>query len=139
MIEKYYNVCYYIDIKQSYLKQMKGRTDMNLLKDLKELAGEFAEVSILPCSDYRREANKKNTDIKDVFTIKIVHKDTKVGKGFQEHDMFTLADIMPSKYMSFFNQELKRLLANTKLYVVGCSECGNELMYNVMWNRNRGV
>ena len=126
MIEKYYNVCYYIDIKQSYLKQMKGRTDMNLLKDLKELAGEFAEVSILPCSDYRREANKKNTDIKDVFTIKIVHKDTKVGKGFQEHDMFTLADIMPSKYMSFFNQELKRLLANTKLYVVGCSECGNE-------------
>ena len=53
--------------------------------------------------------------------------------------MFTLADIMPSKYMDFFNRELKRLLANTKLYVIGCSECGNELMYNVMWNRNRGV
>lgn len=112
---------------------------MNLLKDLKELAGEFAEVSILPCSDYRKETNKKNADAKDVFTVKIVHKDTKVGKGFQNNDMFTLADIMPSKYMSFFNNELKRLLANTKLYVVGCSECGNELMYNVMWNRNRGV
>ena len=45
---------------------------MNLLKDLKELAGEFAEVSILPCSDYRREANKKNADVKDVFTVKIL-------------------------------------------------------------------
>ena len=112
---------------------------MNLLKDLKELAGEFAEVSIIPCSDYRKETNKKNTDIKDVFTVKIVHKDTKVGKGFQNNDMFTLADIMPSKYMDFFNKELKRLLANTKLYVIGCRECGNELMYNVMWNRNRGV
>ena len=53
--------------------------------------------------------------------------------------MFTLADIMPSKYMDFFNKELKRLLANTKLYVIGCSECGNELAYDIMWNRNRGV
>ena len=112
---------------------------MNLLKDLKELAGEFAEVSIIPCSDYRREENKKHADIKDVFTVKIVHKDTRVGKGFTEHNTFTLADIMPSKYMDFFNRELKRLLANTKLYVIGCSECGNELMYNVMWNRNRGI
>ena len=112
---------------------------MNLLKDLKELAGEFAEVSIIPCSDYRREENKKHADIKDVFTVKIVHKDTRVGKGFTEHNTFTLADIMPSKYMDFFNKELKRLLASTKLYVIGCSECGNELMYNVMWNRNRGV
>lgn len=112
---------------------------MNLLKDLKELAGEFAEVSIIPCSDYRREENKKHADVKDVFTVKIVHKDTRIGKGFTEHNTFTLADIMPSKYMDFFNNELKRLLANTKLYVIGCSECGNELMYNVMWNRNRGV
>ena len=112
---------------------------MNLLKDLKELAGEFAEVSIIPCSDYRREENKKHADVKDVFTVKIVHKDTRVGKGFTEHNTFTLADIMPSKYMDFFNNELKRLLANTKLYVIGCSECGNELMYNVMWNRNRGI
>ena len=112
---------------------------MNLLKDLKELAGEFAEVSIIPCSKYRREANKKNADVKDVFTVKIVHKDTKVGTGFQKNDMFTLANIMTSKYMGFFNNELKRLLTNTKLYVIGCSECGNELMYNVMWNRNRGV
>ena len=112
---------------------------MNLLKDLKELAGEFAEISILPCSDYSREANKKKTDVKEVFIVKIVHKDTKVGTGFQKNDMFTLADIMPSKYMDFFNKELKRLLANTKLYVIGCSECGNELMYYVKWNRNRGV
>lgn len=111
---------------------------MNLLKDLKELAGEFAEVSVIPCSEYRREANKKNADVKDVFTVKIVHKDTKVGTGFQKNDMFTLANIMPSKYMDFFNKELKRLLANTKLCVIGCSECGNELMYNVVWNRNRG-
>ena len=42
---------------------------MNLLKDLKELAGVFADVSILPCSDYRREANKKNADVKDVFVF----------------------------------------------------------------------
>ena len=112
---------------------------MNLLKDLKELAGEFAEVSIIPCSDYRREENKKHADVKDVFTVKIVHKDTRVGKGFQEHNTFTLADIMPSKYMDFFYNELKGLLANTKLYVIGCSECGNELMYKVMWNRNRGI
>lgn len=112
---------------------------MNLLKDLKELAGEFADVSIIPCSDYKKEVSKNNTDVKDVFTVKIVHKDTKVGKGFQENDMFTLADIMPSKYMSFFNNELKRLLASTKLYVIGCSECGNVLAYDVMWNRNRGV
>ena len=77
---------------------------MNLLKDLKELAGEFAEVSIIPCSDYRREANKKNADVKDVFTVKIVHKDTRVGKGFTEHNTCTLADIMPSKYMDFFNR-----------------------------------
>ena len=112
---------------------------MNLLNDLKELTGDFAEVSIIPCSDYKKESNKNNADVKNVFTIKIVHKDTRIGRGFQEHDMFTLADIMPSKYMSFFNQELKRLLANTKLYVIGCSECGNELAYDIMWNRNRGV
>ena len=112
---------------------------MNLLKDLKKLTGDFAEVSIIPCSDYKKESNKNNADVKDVFTIKIVHKDTRIGRGFQEHDMFVLADIMPSKYMDFFKQELKRLLANTKLYVIGCSECGNELAYDIMWNRNRGV
>ena len=47
---------------------------MNLLKDLKELAGEFAEVSIIPRSKYRREANNKNADVKDVFTVKMLHR-----------------------------------------------------------------
>ena len=112
---------------------------MNVVKELKAVAGDFAEVNIIPCGEFKKQWSDKHKDVKHVFTIKIVHKDTRVGEGFKKHDMFTFADIAPSKYMDFFAKELDKIFDKTKLYVNCMIECGNELEYDVMWNRNRAV
>ena len=111
----------------------KART---ILSYLQELVKDFGVVTIEPVSEYKKEWNKKHDDVKDLYTIKIVHKDTSIGKGFQEHDMFTLADIMPSKYSGFFYTVIKNdLLKGTNLHCGGYSECGNELKYDISWVR----
>lgn len=112
---------------------------MNVIKELKAVAGDFAEVNIIPCSEYSKEWNNKSKDVKNLYKVKIVHKDTRVGSDFVNNDTITLASIMPSKYMDFFYKELKHIFTGTKLYIVSSQECGNELQYDVMWNRNRAV
>ena len=99
---------------------------MDLLNQLanyvKEVSGEFAEVEVL------KDEYSDNT-----YIIKITHKDTRVGKGFQEHDEFTLSDIMPSKYSSFYYQVVQDIVKpnRDKLYCGGYSECGNVLEYQI--------
>ena len=113
---------------------------MTLLNELKAISKEFAEVNIIPVSDYYKQDNKTRSYVKHLFTITVVHKDNNVGKGFQEHDMFTLVDIAPSKYMNYFYQKINDILDtmfNGKIYLTGCSECGNKLEYFVNYNPNR--
>ena len=99
---------------------------MDLLNQLvnyvKEVSGEFAEVEVSK-DEYRD----------DMYILKVTHKDKRVGKGFQEHDEFTLSDIMPSKYSSFYYQVVQDIVKpnRDKLYCGGYSECGNVLQYKI--------
>ena len=109
---------------------------MNILNYLTELTKDFGTVEVLPVSEFKKEWNKKQENVKDLYTIKIVHKDKSIGTGFQNNDVFSLKSIAPSKYMSFFYEVINEdLLKGSKLHCGSCSECGNTIEYDITWIR----
>lgn len=109
---------------------------MNILNYLTELTKDFGTVELVPVSEFKKEWNKEHENVKDLYTIKITHKDNSIGREFQNNDIFSLKDITPSKYMSFFYEVINEdLLKGSKLHCGSCSECGNTIEYDITWIR----
>lgn len=111
---------------------------MTLLESLKSilLPGHTLTIKALDKDCYFRDCNKKHKDNKYLYYIKISCPDSKAGKGFLEHDNFTLVDIMPSKQSEIYNKQIGQILdnfSNGQIYVSCTTECGTEIEYTVRW------
>ena len=87
------------------------------------------QLSIGCISDCAKERNKNraNQDLKEVFVIHIKHPDKSSG-------------IMHTHYAFLYDKIIAEVLdkhSNGKLYSVGCTECGYDLSFDIVFNRNR--
>ena len=111
---------------------------MTLLEQLQNILKPGHTLAIEPLSkdSYFRVCNKRDNDSKYLFTIKLSCPDSTAGKGFVEHEFFTLADLAPSKLSSFYNKQINSILdkaTNGQLYCSGYCECGTEIAYDIRW------
>lgn len=98
-----------------------------ILSDLQANMEQGHKVQIKPVSTYAKQRNKTMSDIKEVFQIEIYHPDCSAGIYF-------------SKYAGHYQKIITKVLdkhSNGKLYEVCCTECGNNLQFDIVWNKNR--
>lgn len=111
---------------------------MTLLEELQTilLPGHRLTIKPLGKTSYYRDCNKKSNDSKYLYYIKLDCPNSKAGKGFLEHENFTLADIAPSKHSGVYNKQINEILnkfSNGQIYCSGYSECGTEIEYTIRW------
>ena len=100
---------------------------MTILSKLREGLVENHTLDIKPISDYKSFWNKEHKDIKHVFTIHIYHPDKPAGFFF-------------SRYAKYYADLIKQVLdnhSNGKMYELCCTECGNNIEFDVVYNRYR--
>jgi len=114
---------------------------MTLLEQLQNILkpGHTLTIKALDKDCWFRTWNKTSKDVKHVYNIHINAVDSKAGQGFVEHEYFTLQDIMPSKLLDYYYGLIEDIFKSTnhKLHITCSSECGKDIEYQVVWNKNR--
>lgn len=114
---------------------------MALLEDLQSIVrpGHTLTIRALDKDSYFRKLNKQIA-VKHVYTIHIDALDSTAGQNFVKNGITSLKDIAPSKLSYQYHKEINDVLdkySNGKLYITCCSECGTNLDYDIVWNKDR--
>lgn len=117
---------------------------MTLLEDLKSilLPGHTLTIKALDKDNYYKDWNKTSKNVKYLYCLQLYCPNSRAGQGFLEHDNFTLADIAPSKLSNNYYKTINALLkkySNGKMYISCTTECGTNIEYQIIWNRNRAL